>query len=63
VAVDVRHDRRLESGILPGMTHLYLATSPDRYPSFVARESGVLILVAVLSVTAALAAVHLRRPE
>jgi hypothetical protein len=51
------------SGIPPGMTHLYLATSPDRYPSFVARESGVLILVAVLSITVALAAVHSRRPE
>jgi hypothetical protein len=50
-------------GTPPGMTRVYLATSPDRYPSFVARESGLLILVAGLATMAALAVVHYRRPE
>jgi hypothetical protein len=46
-----------------GMTRVYLATPPDRYPSFVARESGVLVLIALLATAAALAAVQVRRPE
>jgi hypothetical protein len=50
-------------GTPPGMTRVYLATSPDRYPSFVARESGVLVLVAVLATAAALAGAYVRRPE
>jgi hypothetical protein len=50
-------------GTPPGMTRVYLATSPDRYPSFVARESGILVLLAVLATAAALAGIHVRRPE
>jgi hypothetical protein len=45
------------------MTRLYLATSPDRYASFVARESGILMLVAVLATAGALAVIRARRPE
>jgi hypothetical protein len=50
-------------GTPTGMTRLYLATSPDRYASFVARESGILMLVAVLATAGALAVIRARRPE
>ena len=50
-------------GTPPGMTRLYLATSPDRYGSFVARESGILVLVAVIGTVAAVAVIPVRRSE
>jgi hypothetical protein len=50
-------------GMPPGMTLVYLATPPERYGSFVARESGVLIGVALLGGLAAAALIGSRRPE
>lgn len=50
-------------GIPPGMTQLLLATPTDRYPAFVARESGALLLVAVVAGAVAVAVVRVRRPE
>lgn len=51
------------SGLPPGMTLVYLATPPDRYPIFVAREIGALGVVAILAGGAALLLVRSRRPE
>ena len=50
-------------GIPPGMTQLLLATPADRYPAFVARESGVLLLVGVVAAGVTAVVVRVRRPE
>jgi ABC-type transport system involved in multi-copper enzyme maturation permease subunit len=51
------------SGTPPGMTQVYLATPPNLYPVFVAREGGALLLVSVLATGAALWVVRSRRPD
>ncbi len=51
------------SGIPPGMSQLYLATPPELYPVFVAREIGALLVLSVLVSGAALWIVRSRRPE
>ena len=51
------------SQIPPGMSQVYLATPPDLYPSFVARESGVLAGLAILAGAVAAMLIGSRRPE
>ncbi|HEX5040511.1 MAG TPA: hypothetical protein VFW95_10275 [Candidatus Limnocylindria bacterium] len=50
-------------GMPEGMTMVYLATPPDRYPSFVARESAALVGVALLAGLVATVLIGTRRPE
>ena len=54
---------RMGSGLPPGMSQVYLATPPAAYPRFVARESGVLIGVAIVAGATATLLVTSRRPE
>ena len=49
-------------GMPPGMTMTYLTTPPERYGSFVARESAVLIGLFVLAGALALLMIRSRRP-
>ncbi len=51
------------SGMPPGMSQVYLATPPERYPVFVAREIGALALLSVLAAGAGLWIVTSRRPD
>ena len=51
------------SGMPPGLSQVYLATPPELYPRFVARESGVLIGVAIVTGGIATVLVGSRRPE
>ena len=51
------------NGIPPGMTMAYLTTPPDRYQSFIARESAVLIGVFVIAGGLALLLIRSRRPN
>lgn len=51
------------TGIPPGMSQLYLTTPPDRYPSFAAWESGVLIGVALVAGLVATQLITSRRPD
>lgn len=51
------------SGIPPGMSLASLVTPPERYPVFVAREMGVLLLVSVLAGGATLWLLRSRRPD
>lgn len=51
------------SGMPPGMTMTYLAIPPDRYLSFVVRESGVLLGVALVGGMATALVIGARRPE
>jgi len=50
-------------GIVPGTTVLVLANPPEQYPSFVAREAAALLLVTLVTVTAAIWLIGTRRPE
>jgi hypothetical protein len=50
-------------GVPPGMTMVYLATPPDRYPWFVARESAGLLGIALVGGALAMVAIGSRRPE
>ena len=47
----------------PGMTQVYLGTPPERYPIFVAREMGALVLVTLVLGATALWIVRWRRPD
>ena len=50
------------SGMPPGLSQVYLATPPEGYPVFVAREIGASALVSALAAGAALLIVRSRRP-
>jgi hypothetical protein len=50
-------------GIPPGMTMAYLATPPGQYPWFVARESAVLLGLALVGGVVATVMIGSRRPE
>ncbi len=52
-----------DTGVPPGMTQLYLAIHPDRYPSFVARETAALAGFAVALLALAWWLISTRRPE
>lgn len=47
----------------PGLSQVYLATSPELYPVFVAREIGALLLFSVLVAGASLWVLRSRRPD
>lgn len=51
------------SGMPPGLSQVYLATPPERYPVFVAREIGALALVSALAAGAGLWIIRSRRPD
>ena len=51
------------TGMPPGMSQLYLATPPDRYPVFVAREGGALLVISALAAGASLWIIRSRRPD
>jgi ABC-type transport system involved in multi-copper enzyme maturation permease subunit len=53
----------LGSGIPPGMSQLYLATPPELYPVFVAREIGALLVIGAAAVGASMWVIRSRRPE
>ena len=52
-----------ETGVPSGMTQLYLAVDPARYPSFVAREIGALGSFTVVVLGFVWAVIPARRPE
>jgi ABC-type transport system involved in multi-copper enzyme maturation permease subunit len=51
------------SGTPPGMSQVYLATPPELYPPYVAREIGELLLISALATGASLRIIRTRRPE
>ena len=54
---------RFGEGLPPGTTMLARANPPEQYPSFVAREAGALLLVAVVAAAAGIWLIGTRRPE
>ncbi len=53
----------LGSGLPPGMSQVYLVTPPERYPVFVAREIGALLIVTLVVSAVAVWVIGWRRPE